>query len=222
MCGRFTLFDGLEILKKHFPIDQAASEITPNYNVAPTQEIPVLFQAESKHILDKYHWGLVPFWADDIKVGNRMINARVETVETKPAFRNAFKKRRCLVPANGFYEWQGKKGQKQPMYLTRTDRKPFAFAGLWETWDKTDDPYKSCTIITTMSSESVRHIHTRMPVILKPDAYSSWLDPGNQDINNLKDILINGIITDLASHPVSKRVNNVENNDPTNIEPVGQ
>jgi len=224
MCGRFAIFTALESLKEYFPIDQAVCEVQENYNVAPTQEIPVIVQKDDKNILDKYHWGLVPFWADDIKIGNKMINARVESVEQKPAFRNAFKKRRCLIPADGFYEWKGKRGQKQPMYLTQPGGDPFAFAGLWEMWDKEehqDTPYRSCTIITMAASESVRHIHNRMPVVLKPESFDIWLDRGNQDTEKLKEILSNGIIIDFVSHPVSKRVNKVDNNDPSNIESLG-
>jgi putative SOS response-associated peptidase YedK len=137
--------------------------------------------------LEKLHWGLVPFWAKDISIGIKLINARAETIASKPSFRNAFKKRRCLIPADGFYEWKGPKGQKQPMLITLPESKPFAFAGLWETWNKKDDQdtiYKSCTIITTEASDSVREIHHRMPAILKPEMYESWLDPLNQNINS--------------------------------------
>jgi len=147
--------------------------------------------------------------------------ARTHHVRTKPAFRNAFKKRRCLIPADGFYEWKGKKGQKQPMYLTPIPGNPFAFAGLWEEWTERgnqDRVYKSCTIITREASESVRAIHERMPVVLKPECYGMWLDRNNQEIKALKDILEYGVITEFKSHPVSKRVNRVENNDPSNFD----
>jgi putative SOS response-associated peptidase YedK len=172
--------------------------------------------------LDKFHWGLVPFWAKDPSIGNRMINARAETIAEKPSFRNAFKKRRCLIIADGFYEWQGPKGQKQPMFITLCDKKPFAFAGLWETWSKEDPEtlYKSCTIITTEACEAVREIHHRMPVIIKPEAYKFWLNPNNQDVNALKNILEKELLTDLVSHPVSKQVNSTRNNDASCIDPV--
>jgi len=124
MCGRFTIFDSLDKIREYFPIDESVCEIKPNYNVAPTQKIPVIVQEGGKNILYKYHWGLVPFWAKDTNIGNKMINARVETIDKKPAFRNAFKKRKCLIPANGFYEWKGPKGQKQPVYLTPPDHQP--------------------------------------------------------------------------------------------------
>ena len=222
MCGRFVGFRSLDELKGFFPIDKAACEAISNYNVAPSQEILAIAKYEDENWLVKFHWGLVPFWAKDISIGNRMINARSESIAEKPSFRNAFKKRRCLILADGFYEWKGEKGRKQPMFITLLDHKPFAFAGLWETWNKDDQDsiYKSCTIITTQASESIRYIHHRMPVILKPQLYKSWLDPGNQDVVELGKILKNEIVTELVSYPVSKQVNSTRNNDPSCIEPI--
>ena len=184
MCGRFVGFRSLDELKGFFPIDKAACEAISNYNVAPSQEILAIAKYQSENWLVKFHWGLVPFWAKDVSIGNKMINARSESIAEKPSFRNAFKKRRCLILADGFYEWKGEKGRKQPMFITLPDHKPFAFAGLWETWNTGDQDsiYKSCTIITTQAGESIRDIHHRMPVILNPPAYESWLDPGNQDV----------------------------------------
>jgi len=223
MCGRFVGFRSLHELKKTFPIDKATCEVTENYNVAPSQEVLAIIKYENENWLEKLHWGLVPFWAKDISIGNKLINARAETIASKPSFRNAFKKRRCIIPADGFYEWKGPKGQKQPIFITLPESKPFAFAGLWETWHKKDDPdtmYKSCTIITTEASDSVREIHHRMPAILTPEMYESWLDPLNQNINGLKHILQTGIVTKLKSHAVSKNVNSVKNNEPSNIIPL--
>jgi len=223
MCGRFVGFRSLDELKGFFPIDKAACEVTSNFNVAPSQEILVIVRQNGENRLDKFHWGLVPFWANDVSIGNRMINARAESVAEKPSFRNAFRKRRCLIPAYGFYEWKGATGRKQPMFIRLPDSRPFAFAGLWETWHKKDDPdaiYKSCTIITTRASESIRDIHHRMPGILKPPVYESWLDPDNQDVVALGTILENEIITELVSYPVSKQVNSASNNNPACIEPI--
>jgi len=223
MCGRFVGFRSLDELKGFFPIDKAACEAISNYNVAPSQEILAIAKYEGENWLVKFYWGLVPFWAKDISIGNRMINARSESIAEKPSFRNAFKKRRCLIPADGFYEWKGEKGHKQPMFITLPDHKPFAFAGLWETWNKKDDQdsiYKSCTIITTQASESIRKIHHRMPVILKSPAYESWLDPGNQNVVELGKMLKNEIVTELVSYPVSKQVNSTRNNDPNCIDPI--
>ena len=152
-----------------------------------------------------------------------MINARSESIAEKPSFRNAFKKRRCLILADGFYEWKGEKSRKQPMFITLPDHKPFAFAGLWETWNTKDDQdsiYKSCTIITTQASQSIRDIHHRMPVILKQQVYESWLDPGNQDVVELDKMLKNVIVTELVSYPVSKQVNSTRNNDSSCIDPI--
>jgi len=223
MCGRFVGFRSLDELKDFFPIDKAACEAISNYNVAPSQEILAIAKYEDENWLVKFHWGLVPFWAKDISIGNRMINARSESIAEKPSFRNAFKKRRCLILADGFYEWKGEKGRKQPMFITLPDHKPFAFAGLWETWNKKDDQdsiYKSCTIITTQASESMSDIHHRMPVILKPQLYEIWLDPGNQNVVELGKMLKNEIVTELVSFPVSKQVNSTRNNDSSCIEPI--
>ena len=223
MCGRFVGFRPLEELMDHFPIDSADVDVTENFNVAPTQEILAIIRHDSQNRLEKLKWGLVPFWAKDTSIGSRMINARSETAATKPSFRNAFKKRRCLILADGFYEWKGDKGHKQPMFITLPDDNPFAFAGLWEIWDnqgKEETPYRSCTILTREASESVRPIHHRMPVILKPEAYENWLNPQFEDINLLQDIIQSKVYTELSSVPVSKQVNSVRNNNKDNILPA--
>jgi len=223
MCGRYALYSNIEQIKSLFPIDHVACESEPNYNVAPTQEVPAVIHQGEFNILDKMHWGLVPFWAKDIKIGSKMINARLETVASKPAFREAFKKRRCLIPADGFYEWYGTKGQKQPVFITLPDKKPFAFAGLWETWQDKGSPgiiYRSCTIITRGATGGLQKIHNRMPVVLVPEAYEAWMGPGKGEGESLLDILSSGVVTDFTFYPVSKRVNAVRNNEPGNIEPV--
>jgi putative SOS response-associated peptidase YedK len=224
MCGRFVQNIPFETLQQNFNFRTTASDITPNYNVAPTQEILTIIKHDNENILDKFHWGLVPFWAKDISIGFRMINARAETVSSKPSFRNAFKIRRCLIPADGFYEWTGEKGNKQPYYVSIPSGEPFAFAGLWESWtDKENDEdsvYKSCTIITTEASESILEIHHRMPVILGPDFYEKWLNVEIQDSKELEPILKDGIIHDMKIYPVSTFVNSVKNNDPNCIKPM--
>ena len=223
MCGRFVGFRKLEELKQYFPIDQSNCETTASYNVAPTQEILAIARLDGANVLDKYHWGLVPFWAKDTAISYKMINARSETVASKPSFREAFKKRRCLILADGFYEWKGRKGQKQPVFITTPDASPFAFAGLWEIWhDKQnqDTTYRSCTIITREAVGAVRELHHRMPVIVNPDAYVPWLDIDNRDPDALSSILQTNALTDLVFHPVDKQVNSVRNNDPSNIKPV--
>ena len=223
MCGRFVGFNTLEMLQTHFPIDVADIQVKPNYNVAPTQEILAIARHEGKNHLKNFHWGLVPSWAKELAIGTRLINARSETVAIKPSFRSAFKERRCLIPSNGFYEWKGSKGQKQPTFLTLPEGNPFAFAGLWETWNnkgKEEFPYLSCTILTREASESVLPIHHRMPVILKPDAFDTWLDPDNRDINSLLEIIQKQIYTEFINTPVSKQVNSVRNNSPENIQAI--
>lgn len=223
MCGRFVGFRRLEELIRHFPIDVSNIGVAASFNVAPSQEVLVIVRHENQNHLKKFHWGLVPFWAKDKTIGNRMINARSETVATKPSFRSAFKKRRCLILADGFYEWMGKKGHKQPVFLTLPDDKPFAFAGLWEVWDNKGEnakPHHSCTILTREASASVKPVHHRMPVILKPEAYGPWLTPDNQGVRQLQRIIENEIYTELKHVPVSKKVNAVRNNSPENIEPA--
>lgn len=225
MCGRFVGFRKVEELKRYFPIDidKSNSDGAANYNVAPTQEVLAIAQLNEAKILDKYHWGLVPFWAKDKTIGYKMINARAETVATKPSFKGAFKNRRCLILADGFYEWKGRKGDKQPMFITLPDKSPFAFAGLWESWrDKqnSNEVYRSCTIITREAEGAMKELHHRMPVILQPEVYDPWLDPDNQDQDALGELLQTKALIDLVFHPVAKQVNLVRNNDPSNIKPI--
>lgn len=225
MCGRFVRFRNLEQLRDFFPIDTAMCKVTANYNVAPSQEILAIVCRDGENRLEKFHWGLVPFWAKDTSMGNRLINARAETAASKPSFRNAFKKRRCLIIADGFYEWRPVNRRKQPVFITLPDKRPFAFAGLWEAWNKksdSDSAYHSCTIITIEASDSMRQIHHRMPAVLNTQVYETWLDSKYQDILALESILKNDVITEFASCSVSSVVNSVRNNDPSNIEPYTQ
>ena len=223
MCGRFAGFRPLEELIDHFPIDACKVEVAENCNVAPSQEVLAIARYEGVNHLVRFHWGLVPFWAKEKGIGNRLFNARSETAAAKPSFRTAFRKRRCLILADGFFEWKGDKGNKQPMFLTLPDGRPFAFAGLWETWDnhgKESPPYRSCTILTREASDSVRPIHHRMPVILKPDAYDAWLDPANGDARALQEIIQNLSHTELKSVPVSKQINSIRNNSRENLRQI--
>ena len=224
MCGRFVQFSSLRTLERHFQLDLFGAELTASYNIAPTQEIFAVTHDNGRR-LGKFHWGLVPSWSKDLSGASRLINARAETVAQKPSFRAAFKKRRCLILSDGFYEWKGEKGNKQPYFLYLPDKKPFAFAGLWEAWKPGDageeqPPYYSCTIITREASTSVRDIHHRMPVILQPQAYDPWLDPKNQQGDDLQNILDHQHIRKLSHFPVSKMVNRVQNNSPELIRPL--
>ena len=225
MCGRFARYSLSRELERYFNAHPAAFEIQPNYNVAPTQQIPVIIQQEGERHIKKRHWGLVPFWAKDISIGSRMINARVETVTSKPAFRTALKQRRCLIPANGFYEWKGKAGSKQPYFFHLPSGEPFAFAGLWEVWETKEappetGPYKSCTIITTDASDSVKDVHNRMPLILNPEFFDEWLNPENKQLDRIEQIMKSGFVSDLKCYPVSKLVNQVGNNKKECMEPL--
>jgi putative SOS response-associated peptidase YedK len=214
MCGRFVSYRDLEALRAHFPIDRVEATLTPNYNVAPTQMIPAIVRQDNENILRMFRWGLVPFWAKDPSIGNKMINARSETVDAKPSFKNAFRKRRCLIPADGFYEWKGPKGSKQPVFITLPDGEPFGFAGLWEIWDdkgKAEEPLYTCTIITTEAGSVMKDIHHRMPVILKPEAFEEWIKAGTP-LETLKEIISTHTHKDLVFRPVSKAVNSVQNN----------
>jgi len=223
MCRRFTLFSSPQELQRFFGTPLPSFEILPNYNVAPTQEIPVIIQHENGRHLKRRHWGLVPVWAKEKAIGCKMINARAETVRLKSAFRTAIKQRRCLIPANGFFEWSGKLGNKQPYYFHLASGEPLAFAGLWEVWENKNTaaepiPYKSCTIITTDASDSVRDVHDRMPLILKPEFYGEWLDPENKEPGIIEEVLKNGCVKELKRYPVSKLVNHVGNNSKECIE----
>ncbi|MEW5816407.1 MAG: SOS response-associated peptidase [Spirochaetota bacterium] len=218
MCGRFVGYSTFDQIRSHFKVETVFPEtIHPSYNIAPQQKVAVVTQEGSERVLSFMHWGLVPSWAKDASIGNKMINARSETVAEKPAFKNAFRNRRCLIINDGFFEWQGTKGNKKPMFIKpKGEYGPFGFAGLWEIWNSKDDKseeYRSCTIITTEASESIKPIHHRMPVVLKPSVYVKWLDPAFRDSVGLKDILAGHRYRDFESHPVSRDVNFVKNND---------
>ena len=223
MCGRFVQFSSLRTLESYFPIETIGVDVAASYNIAPTQHILAIIQQNGLR-LEKLHWGLVPSWAKDVSGASKLINARAETVAQKPSFREAFKRRRCLILADGFYEWKGEKGSKQPYFIALPSSRPFAFAGLWEAWrgkDADDDrEYRSCTIITTAASESLQAIHHRMPVILQPEAYNVWLDPRIQAAEPLNDLLQHQHVREMQYHRVSKLVNRVQNNSAACIQPI--
>lgn len=199
MCGRYTLRTPLTVLAQQFLFElgelPAGLTLAPRYNVAPTQTVAVVRRAESRAAkeLALMHWGLVPSWAKDIKIGASMINARAETLAEKPAFRSAFARRRCLVLADGYFEWKKVGKQKQPLHFRMTDERPFAFAGLWERWRGSGGgagpPLESCSIVTTNANELSANIHDRMPVILHPADYDLWLDPAVSDGERLLPLL---------------------------------
>lgn len=201
----------------------AEGDAAPLFNIAPTQLLTaVRTNHAGTHELCSLRWGLVPSWADDLAIGNRMINARAESVAAKPAYRRAFKTRRCLIAADGFYEWQKTGRQKQPYYIRLKSDRPFGFAGLWETWSKGDAPVESCSIITTNANELVMPIHDRMPVIIPPEAYELWLSPGNQEIEVLQSLLLPYPAAEMTAYPVGTRVNSPAYRGSDCIEPYQQ
>ena len=222
MCGRFTLFVDPKDLMEAFPGFATPVEWTPRYNIAPSQPVAVIAN-NGKNQIEFFRWGLIPSWAKDPKIGNRMINARAETVAEKPSFRAAYRRRRCLVLADGFYEWRKEPGQraKTPMYIRLRSGQPFAFAGLWETWRAPDDQtILSCNIITTTPNALVERIHNRMPVILEPQAYDLWLDPTEQSPEQLGVWLKPYPAAQMTAYPVSRLVNSPSNDSPDCIAPL--
>jgi putative SOS response-associated peptidase YedK len=218
MCGRYTLSTPAGRLAEEFQLDDGAVDLTPSYNVAPTQEVAAVLEEGGKRRLEMLRWGLVPSWADDPEIGSRMINARSETAPEKPSFRRAFRSKRCLIPADGFYEWKREPGGKQPYYFHMHDGRPFAFAGLWEIWEK-GGSLLTCAILTTRANSVLDGIHDRMPVILPPGSYDAWLDP-DADREQLIDLMIPYPGDDLETYPVSRFVNSPRNNDERCIEPA--
>jgi putative SOS response-associated peptidase YedK len=206
-------------LKEKFHLDDIPL-FEPRYNVAPTQLVPAVRQEDGKRRLVTLRWGLIPSWAKDAKIGYRLINARADTVAAKPSFRSAFKRRRCLVPADGFYEWKRSGTLKQPFFIHRKDEEPFAFAGLWEGWENPEDDkeVQSCSLITTEANELMAPIHDRMPVILPVSAYDRWLDP-DEPVNDLQSPLKPYPADEMAAYPISTYVNSPKNQGPKCIEP---
>lgn len=222
MCGRFTLRSNLNLILQQFALDEVP-DLTPRYNIAPTQAVPVIRATESGRELAMLRWGLIPSWSKDEKMGNRLLNARSETAAEKPSFRSAFRRRRCLVVADGFYEWKksgsGKGVTKQPYYIRMRAEGPFAFAGLWETWRgpkgaELATPIQSCTILTTGPNELMQSLHDRMPVILPPDDYAMWLDPSFEGIDALKALQRPFDQEEMIADPVSTFVNSPRNESP--------
>ncbi len=222
MCGRFTLTADPDELRQAFPWLNIPDGLTPRYNVAPSQPVAVV-PNDGKNQMDFYLWGLVPSWAKDPSIGDRLINARAETLTEKPSFRSAFRRRRCLILADGFYEWRQEPGRKSktPMYARLTSGQPFAFAGLWERWDPPDgSTLLSCTIITTQPNSLMEPIHNRMPVILPESAYKLWLDPGEPDQRQLAALLKPYPPAEMAAYPVSTLVNSPDNDQAACIAPL--
>jgi putative SOS response-associated peptidase YedK len=222
MCGRYTLHQSAQALAKTFGIEEVP-DLKPQYNIAPTQMVAtILHKPESdRRELRQLRWGLIPSWAKDPGIGAKMINARSETVAEKPSFRSAFKRRRCLVIADGFYEWQRQEKKKQPFYFRFEDAQPFGFAGLWEQWQSPEgEEISTCTILTTNANELMLSVHDRMPVILHPEDYDLWLNPQFSASDTLKQLLQPYSPEAMTAYPVSTVVNSPQNNHPDCIVPI--
>lgn len=221
MCGRYTLKSPIEVLVKEFGITGPLPEIQPSYNVAPGREVAaVTAGGDGGRHLETLKWGLVPSWAKDPGIGYRMINARSETAAEKPSFRKPLKERRCLILADGFYEWRKMGNGKQPFHIKMEDEKPFAFAGLWERWERDGVEIRSCAILTTEPNDLLRKVHDRMPVILPPEAQATWLDPEVRDPASLLPLLAPYPSGAMTAYPVSRTVNSPSNDGPGCVEPA--
>ncbi|MBA4495576.1 SOS response-associated peptidase [Paenactinomyces guangxiensis] len=217
MCGRFTLFTEPGTLQERFEFE--VNELKPRYNIAPTQPVLAVMGGEQRKGT-LLRWGLIPFWSKDTKIGNRMINARSETVHEKPSFKRLLKRQRCLILSSGFYEWKKTGNGKQPCFIRLASGEPFAFAGLWDHWKQGDKEITSCTIITTIPNDLMKPIHHRMPAILRPEDEAAWLDPGLEEPNVLRSLLNPYPAEEMAAYPVSNLVNSPKNDIPECILPI--
>lgn len=216
MCGRYRLSRRKQIIEEHFDTVSGEGDWSPRYNIAPTQPIPVIRQNPKQPVreLSLIRWGLIPSWAKDSSAAANMINARSETASTKPAFREALKSRRCLIPADGFYEWAKTGNAKQPYSFEVNEGELFAFAGIWDRWnDRSGNAVETCSILTTTPNALTSAVHDRMPVILDPDDYDVWLDPWMKDMAAASDLLKPYDARQMRCYPISTRINHVGNDD---------
>ena len=219
MCGRYTLTADSTAIQLAFDLDNVTDELQPRYNIAPSQPVAVITNQNPKE-LTHMKWGLVPSWSKDPKIGYKMINARSETAAEKPSFRSAFKRRRCLIPADGFYEWTKRDKQKVPMYIHLENHDLFAFAGLWETWQSPDgSELQTCTILTTEPNDLIRPLHHRMAVILEQEFYDTWLSPDEVPADVLMPMMKAYPQEIMRVYEVSTQVNSPANDNPSVIEP---
>ncbi len=218
MCGRFSNNANPKQVEKEFDVKVSNEKLfKPRYNIAPTQTIAAILESDGERIIDALRWGLIPSWAKDESIGNKLINARAETLAEKPSFKNAFRSHRCIIPASGFYEWQKKgTGAKQPFYFHLKDKEVFGFAGLYEQWlDKeSGEQIETCLIITTEANKVLEPVHDRMPVILKARDYGQWLDAKEKDTDKLQKILSPYPASEMIAYQVSKSVNTPSNDSP--------
>jgi len=223
MCGRYRLSRRKQIIEEYFDCYPWADDWSPRFNIAPTQSVPVIQQHPTEPVrqISSMRWGLIPNWARDASIASGTINAKSETAATKPAFRDPLKFRRCLIPADGFYEWKKMGASKQPFCFELINGKLFAFAGIWDGWKNADGQWiKTCSILTTIPNAVTSAVHDRMPVILDPDSYDVWLDPGMQDVAALSEFLTPYDARLMRCYPVSSRVNHAGNDDEECSRPV--
>ena len=228
MCGRFTSTTPADRVAEHFGVEESSvGERAPRWNVAPTDPVLAVVDRDGRRLMGEMRWGLVPFWAKDPSVGSRMINARAETIATTSAYARPFERRRCIVPADGFYEWQprpDRRKAKQPFHIRRVDGQPLAFAALWDSWrprrGSDEGRLVSTVIVTTAANDLLRPIHDRMPVVLPPAAWETWLEPGNTDVEALAELLVAAPDPLLEAVPVSSAVGSVRNDGPELVERV--
>lgn len=225
MCGRYVAATPPAELAAQLGVTEVrAEDLGPRYNVAPTMPVYAVAESHGIRSLGTFRWGLVPSWAKDASIGSKLINARAESVADKPAFRNALARRRCLIPADGFYEWerQGPK-RRQPFYLRARDGRPLTFAGLWEVWRDPQEPdgelVRTCTIVTTGANAEAGRVHNRMPVLLAPSTWDAWLDRDNHDVASLQGLLVPAPDGTLELQPVSNAVNDVRHEGPSLLDP---
>ncbi|MCY4063099.1 MAG: SOS response-associated peptidase [Chloroflexi bacterium] len=219
MCGRYTLTADADSIQLAFNLASVDGYELPRYNIAPSQQLAVITDRDPQ-ALSYMKWGLVPSWAKDPKIGNRMINARSETAAEKPSFRTAFKKRRCLIPADGYYEWQKRGKKKIPTFIQHAERDLFAFAGLWESWKQPDESWlHTCAILTTEANEKLSPIHHRMAVIIEPEDYELWLAPRELVPDEWRPLMLGPRPEQLKFHEVSTAVNSPANDNPTLVLP---
>ena len=215
MCGRFSLISDLSELQLRFDFENPLTDYALRYNIAPTQNVLTVRPENGRNVAENMRWGLIPSWAKDMSIGNRAINARAETLAERPMFRTALRRRRCLILADGFYEWTGRGKARQPMRILLRTGEPFAFAGLWESWTSPEgETTHSCAIVTTEANDLMRTIHDRMPVILRPEDEAAWLDHTNEDAAALHSLLEPYPPDMMDAYPVSTLVNSPTNDAP--------
>lgn len=222
MCGRFVLTVNPEVVQQEFNLTTPPAQMQPRYNIAPTQPVMVITNENPKEAT--YHkWGLIPSWAKDMSMASKMINARSESAAEKPAYRAAFRRRRCIIPTDGFYEWNEHDGKKTPMFVHRPNNELYGMAGLWEIWHDPDGgELRTCSILTTDANDFMQQFHHRMPVILHKDDYALWLSPKEEPLPVLQDLMKAYDVDGLQAYEVSKAVNRVSNDTPSLIEPYSQ